>query len=245
MCHDASEQVMTSLIRLHARSSLCIELARAKRYLLRTRRQKFFRIEYPFGIEHLLDIAHEVEHGRRALARDERALLHAHAVFARERALEYEHQREDAVEAVLGTRHLDRVVRVHEQIDVYIAVAGVAEVDDGDSELARELLESTDEFGHARHGHHHDYVDLLGGDGAERRRQGLARGPQRTDFFLRARDREFHLALVLCRARDAVGGGADRGVLAVDLYLQHRARRLRQGDLRIIADHLDRARGTR
>ena len=66
--------------------------------------------------------------------------------------------------------------------DVDIAVARVAEVDDADRVLQRQLFEPFDQWRDARHRYHDVLVDLLRRDMAQGRRESLACLPQSGDL---------------------------------------------------------------
>src|SRR3546814_8875950 len=82
------------------------------------------------------------------------------AVLARQRAAERERQREQPWQRGLRAHGLRGVVRVEQDVGVQVAVAGVAEGDDRQVELARQRLDARDQRGKARHRHHHVLVDL-------------------------------------------------------------------------------------
>src|SRR5512139_3167214 len=90
-------------------------------------RKKFSGVEQAERIELLLDRAHQIQRGGIDFTGDEAALFGADAVFAREGAAQRQGLQDDGVERKVGALHLIGVIRVHHEIDVQIAVAGVAE----------------------------------------------------------------------------------------------------------------------
>jgi hypothetical protein len=173
---------------------------------------------------------------RRKLALDE-----PDAVLAGQRAAEPQHEVERFVEAALGPRELGGVVRVDEQVDVDVAVAGVAEVHDRDAVARRELAQAVDQGRDPRHRDDHVLVDLLRGDVAQ---GGGERAPGAPEV----------------RGGSGVGGAGDadqpvhrrrRGhrvdrlpeavARAVDLDHQQRRDRLGEAQVLVAADHVDRA----
>ena len=66
---------------------------------------------------------------------------------------------------------------VHD-VDVHVAVAGVAEYHDRQGHFGRQRLHRGHQVGDARDRHHHVLVDLARGDGAQRRRQRAPCRPQ-------------------------------------------------------------------
>ena len=81
--------------------------------------------------------------------------------------------------AACGAVALRGVGRVEQDVDVQVAVAGVAEADDRQREFARQRAARRRPGRDARNRHHHVLVDLARRQRAQRRRQRLARGPQR------------------------------------------------------------------
>ncbi|OYZ58638.1 MAG: hypothetical protein B7Y21_02640 [Hydrogenophilales bacterium 16-61-112] len=87
----------------------------------------FAGVEQTERIELLFDCAHDVERGGIDFLGDETALFGADAVLAREGAAESQHTLHDGVERTVGARHFVAVIRVHHDVDVQVAVAGVTE----------------------------------------------------------------------------------------------------------------------
>ena len=99
-------------------------------------------------------------------------------MFAGQRAAEIEHQREHALQTALGCMHLPRIFGIDQQIDVDVAIAGVAEIDNGDAKLLRQGLQPANQRGNIRYRYNDVFIDLLRRDVAQRWRQRLARRPQ-------------------------------------------------------------------
>ena len=89
-----------------------------------------------------------------------------------------QHLREHAGQRGVGARRLGGIGVVVHDVDVQIAVARVAEHDDGQAGLKRQCLHGRHQVGNARHRHYHVLVDLPRREAAQRRRQRLARGPE-------------------------------------------------------------------
>src|SRR3989344_6485913 len=147
-------------------------------------RKNFFGIEYALGVELALDAAHEIERDGIDGAVDVIALGHPDAMFAGQRSAELQHQIEHARQTGQGVAFLLRILRIIEQVHVDVAVTGVAKIDDRDAVFARQLFEAVDQIGNTRDRHDHVFVEFVGGDGAQRRGQRFARGPQRRRFLL-------------------------------------------------------------
>jgi hypothetical protein len=80
--------------------------------------KRFARIQDSFGIELVLDVAHQAQGCGVDLSFHESAFQDTHAVLAGNRALELDYQREQGVQAAIGLRHLVGLVRIYEEIDV-------------------------------------------------------------------------------------------------------------------------------
>src|SRR5918993_5695383 len=105
------------------------------------------RIEYAVGVERALDAAHGVD-GRRVERQVEVGGLDvADAVLAADGAAEGDGQRESLFDGPAGACDGERVVSVAHEVDVDVAVAEVAEVDDEGRVPAARLLDPLDEFG--------------------------------------------------------------------------------------------------
>ena len=67
----------------------------------------------------------------------------------------------------MGTLHFCSIIRVDEEVDVDVAVACMAEIDDGDVVLCGETLETLDQCRHGGDGNGDILVDLFGSDMAQ------------------------------------------------------------------------------
>ena len=88
---------------------------------------------------------HQFKAGGVDLALHEFPLDVADAVFAGQRAIEGQDEIEDLVEAGGGLFRFLGLVRIEQKVDVDVAVAGMAEVDDGQGVFVRQRLEAADE----------------------------------------------------------------------------------------------------
>jgi signal transduction histidine kinase/ActR/RegA family two-component response regulator len=110
------------------------------------------------------------------------ALFAADAMFARQAAAESQHGFDQRVATGGGAGHFFGVIGMHHQIHMQIAVAGMAETDNGQSMALSKGVDGVDQR-QARHRHHHILVDLQRRDFLHRMRQRFARHPQCGDGF--------------------------------------------------------------
>ena len=79
-------------------------------------------------VELVLDTAHQVQGGAVQLARHEIAFHQADAVLARQGASQFQHQTEHLVQAGIRRLHLRRIIGIHQQVHMDVAVAGMTEI---------------------------------------------------------------------------------------------------------------------
>src|SRR5512143_3946029 len=90
-------------------------------------RKKFSGVEEAVRVELPFDRAHQAKRGGIDFPVNKTALFGADAMLARERAPERQDAQHDGVERQMGAVHFVSVVGVHHQVDVQVAVAGMAE----------------------------------------------------------------------------------------------------------------------
>ena len=118
--------------RARARGEPCAQRSRGRRS---HDRKDLSRIQEIVGIEDALELALNAQERRRLLPRHVLHLREAHAVLAGERAAQRERRAHDGVDGVVRARR-DLLV-VDEQVDVQVAVAGVAVGGDRQPRVAR------------------------------------------------------------------------------------------------------------
>ncbi|MNN47536.1 hypothetical protein D3C81_1619600 [compost metagenome] len=144
-------------------------------------------------------------------------------MFAGQRAAQSQRQREHLGQCRVRACVLVGVIRVIQDVDVQVAVAGMAEGDDGQVGVGRQLLHAFHQFRNARHRHHHVFVDLARRNAFQRGRQRTACGPQ---FVARAAiggDIQFQHAVAfsgLGQRIEQIGQGV---IVAISFDQQHRA----------------------
>ena len=112
---------------------------------------------------------HQFEAGGINFAADKVTFDQANPVFAGDAAVELQYQAEDLIQTLVSALHLLRVIRVYQQVDVNVAIAGVAEIDNGDAKLLRQGLQPANQRGNIRYRYNDVFIDLLRRDVAQRR----------------------------------------------------------------------------
>ena len=113
------------------------------------------RVKNVVWVKHPLDGFHQGKRCCIDLLANIGAFLAADAVLARQRAVKFYHQIEYLGQAFLCPFHFTAIVRVHQQIDVYIAVAGMAKINIGNLISATQLHQSIQKFGQCSNRHDH------------------------------------------------------------------------------------------
>ena len=105
-------------------------------------REDFAGVEIACGIEGVVDAAHQSEVGIGEEQRHEFGFFHAHAVFSRERASDFDTITNDFGGGLHGAFELSAVARVEENNRMEIAVASVKDVADLKAELRADVLDA-------------------------------------------------------------------------------------------------------
>ena len=159
-------------------------------------------------------------------------------MFAGQRAAQRQRQREHRRHRRLRARVLRGIGRVVHQIDVQIAVAGVAETHDRQRVFLRELLHPGHQRGNPRHRHHHVLVDLAGCEIPQRGRQRLARRPQPFARGVVGGGFDSQTAVAARRRGQCVQGMRQRVRVAVGFDHQQRADIVRNVAVSAVREHV-------
>jgi hypothetical protein len=171
-------------------------------------REDFSRVQRTFGIEGVVDTAHEVEVGVGEKKRHQLALFHADAVLSGKTAANFDAVANDFGGGFEGALELLVVAKIVEDDRMKVAVAGVEDVADAESELIADLLDAAQclrELGARDDAVEH--VDA-GGDASECAEGIFAALPEEFALFFVAGDPDFPSVVI---AADFVDGGGLRG----------------------------------
>src|SRR6267143_2986870 len=162
-------------------------------------------IERAIGIERVMDAAHEVEVGVGENERHELGLFHADAVFAGERAADFEAVADDFGGGLHGTFELGGIARVVEDDGMQIAITGVEDVADLKTELRADFLDAAESLRKFRTRNHAIEDVVAGSETAERAESVLAAFPEKFALGIVASNADF--ARVMRAANFIDGGG--------------------------------------
>ena len=178
---------------------------RAKARLAATfaKRENLAGIQRTLWIERVVDAAHEVEVGVGEEKWHQFAFFHANTVFAGEAAANFDAVANDCGGGLHGALELLVVAEIVENDGMEIAVTGVKDVADLESELIADFLNAAQRLWKLGAGNYAvEHVDA-GGDATERAERILATLPEQVALFVVARDANF---AGFVRAADFVDG---------------------------------------
>src|ERR1700722_2948562 len=169
--------------------------------------ENFPGIQRALRIERVVDAAHEIEIRIGEEKRHEFAFFHADAVFAGEAAADFDAVTNDLRGGFQRTLELFVVAKIVENDGMEIAIAGVEDVADVESELSADFLDAAERLRELRTRDYPVEDIYAGSDAAESAEGVFAAFPEQVAFFVVASDADF--ARLVCAA-DFVDGGCLR-----------------------------------
>src|SRR2546423_1266928 len=144
-------------------------------------------VENALGVEGAFDASHGLDCFSAEGHREVGGFDVADAVLAADRASEFDRHGEGLADGLARAADGFRVRAVAHEVDVYVAVAEVPEVDDERPVASAYLLDALDEFRHARARHDHVLVELERPELLYRGRQRAPNVPKLLLFLARLR----------------------------------------------------------
>ena len=133
-------------------------------------------------VQGLLDRAHRGDLFRRVLQGEERGFREADAVLARDRPTEFDDLLHHLADGLFGLAAVLRIEPVIHDVDVKVAVGGVAERRRRQTEAVADFAGEAEQVDVAADRHHHVFIEFGVAEGEHRLRAGTAKFPERFGF---------------------------------------------------------------